>query len=479
MGKKIAFAAAVIVVSCVPLLWPGDAPFISDEPKQLLLAYDLNQIHALADASMRGSVGLPYGPLSTWAYQLILAITATPSLWVLIQALIIVVGIAAGLLLIARATGLWKWFVPMAFGSPYIWFDSRHLVVVAFLLPFSALAVGAYAGYLSSRSSKALLCAFGIALLLPLIHLMALPLSAAMLLHMALFARRQTWQVLASGAVIAGVVVVLHLGYFSLFLSGLGSAHPHAVQEGADYWKGLLFPLLGGRSLSGWGLEYYFGTDWLPRHPAFLLLKSISGLAYLFVFAGMYFAGRMIWENRRQLLFSKHGAKKPVSVDTKTHISLIALAALPPYMALCGLLRLFSNPNYYNGVWIVYVLLAWISIDRITTRRWAAASVAVYGVSCVALVVALAVLVHERGGTRGISYGPTIGNQMEIVRDIGSEDRDDIYCTVENFVHFPSLVALRTISLNGEPGRKQGPLVIEFATDDLKSGFVRTRSVAK
>jgi len=65
------------------------------------------------------------------------------------------------------------------------------------------------------------------------------------------------------------------------------------------------------------------------------------------------------------------------------------------------------------------------------------------------------------------------------VRDIGSEDRDDIYCTVENFVHFPSLVALRTISLNGEPGRKQGPLVIEFATDDLKSGFVRTRSVAK
>jgi hypothetical protein len=102
--------------------------------------------------------------------------------------------------------------------------------------------------------------------------------------------------------------------------------------------------------------------------------------------------------------------------------------------------------------------------------------ISIYGVSCVAIVAVIAVLVHERGGTRDFYYGPTINNQLEIIRDIGFNERSDLSCSVKNFIYAPSLSVLRVICINGKPGRKQGPLIIEFANDDKLSGFVRTRS---
>lgn len=479
MWKKTAFAAAIVIASLISLVFPGDAPFIYDEPSLFLSAYIANLNHSLASTGLAGSIGVKYGPLPTWIYQVILIITNSPASWVLIKALFMISIITGGLFLMARATGLWKWVIPLALTSPYIWYYSRNLWDNVFLLPFSSLAIGSYAYYLSCKSSKALLCAFAMALLMPFIHFMAIPLSVVILMHMGLFTWKQTWKVRTCAVLIVSVILIFHMGYFNYLLFGPDSFRFHTVNKSADYLKGWIFPWLGGRVLSGWGMEYFFGTKYLPHHPAFLVLKSISCMAYLFVFSGMYFAGKMAWKNRKLILL-KFRKTDSADVDAITHISLIGLTALLLNTLLCGISNSFFHPHYYNSLWIIYLFFAWLSIDKIVMRKWGIPVVSIYGMSCMAVVVILVMMVHERGGTRGLHYGPTINNQLEIARDIGSKSRKDLIFTVYNLARIPSVHILRKICLkNDDPGRKQGTLIIEFANDDELSGFVQTRIVTE
>ena len=50
-------------------VWPGDIPFINDEPRFIYKALRANQRAELEGTGLVGSLGIPYGPLPVWMYQ--------------------------------------------------------------------------------------------------------------------------------------------------------------------------------------------------------------------------------------------------------------------------------------------------------------------------------------------------------------------------------------------------------------------------
>jgi len=104
-----------------------------------------------------------------------------------------------------------------------------------------------------------------------------------------------------------------------------------------------------------------------------------------------------------------------------------------------------------------------------------------YGISMATILIIVIALVHERSGTRdGINYyGATIGNQLDIARKMGREDRNFSIGTVEQFIDFPEYCVFQRICLKNDADRINGPVTIEYANDDTRSGLVRVRSAGK
>ena len=67
--------AAVVVAVLVPLIWPGDIPFINDEPQLIANAGRANADRRLAPLGLDGTYGFTDGPVPTWVYQALLSIS--------------------------------------------------------------------------------------------------------------------------------------------------------------------------------------------------------------------------------------------------------------------------------------------------------------------------------------------------------------------------------------------------------------------
>jgi hypothetical protein len=122
-------------------------------------------------------------------------------------------------------------------------------------------------------------------------------------------------------------------------------------------------------------------------------------------------------------------------------------------------------------------LFAWLIIDKAVRKWWGIALVAVQGVALAAVLATLMILVHQRGGTRGTHYGSTIADQFGVVRVLGKEPRRDVTCRIPNLFS-ASLHALGELCLSDDANKIEGPLVIEFASDDPNSGRVTVRKLS-
>ena len=109
---NIAFVAAMLLVCLLPAVWPGDAPWTNDEPHLLAAALDANAAHQPAAMGLFGSYGVPYGPLPTQIYQVLLLVTHNPVWLVAIRGVLTMSLTAAGLLWLARTLRLPRWFIP-------------------------------------------------------------------------------------------------------------------------------------------------------------------------------------------------------------------------------------------------------------------------------------------------------------------------------------------------------------------------------
>src|SRR4051812_27684668 len=96
--------AAILISAClVPLLWPGDIPFINDEPLLISAAVQANAHRLLAPAGLLGTFGFVYGPAPTWVYQLLVSFNHDLVVIAVVHTILIVATTALSLWWLSRS----------------------------------------------------------------------------------------------------------------------------------------------------------------------------------------------------------------------------------------------------------------------------------------------------------------------------------------------------------------------------------------
>ncbi len=458
--KTLTPLVALAAACAVPLLFPGDAPFINDEPRLIANAFLSNQQHRLAHFGLQGTQGYSYGPLPTWVYQALLLLSRDLSIVVFWRALFVTALTAASLVWLARTAKLWPWFSVAIMLSPYLWFYSRALWDNSFCIPVAGLAFAGYVAFVERETAPSFALLIAALWALTFIHLMSLALTVPIALHLALTRRTALWRYKWVGLAISAIAVGAAHSYCSYLLRAphLASGHPSL--------RAALFPLLAPRYFSATGLEYFFGPahlqsvawlGWLAR-----ACSWVSMLSYPLVWGGMALA---VAETLRAIQARR--------LSTRQHAIILALTVLGAQMALNGLTGTEGHPHYYNATWIAFAVFAWLTADWLATR--AMAIFAPYACALAASLLLLVATIRIHGGTRE-NYGPTLANQMEIAAELARyPPSTPLQLNVRNYQLYPHALATLRLLRPVQPVGADRPsrLFVVYASSDPANGRIR------
>ena len=455
----IAVALAVLFA----MLFPADVPWICDEPMLIHNALQANAVESLAPHGLMGTQGVQYGPLPTWFYQAYLSFSHNMVLLVTVRALLFAAVLVAALACVARVARLSKWGICLLLFSPSIWLYSRLIWDNTFCIPLSLVAVAFYALFLNGRrwAAGATILACGGLLL---VHLMSVPLIAAITLHAVCYRRRELFQ--ARWAIVAALAGVGIAGarYWPVLIHGLAGGGQELHFPGRP---AMLFTIDGGQWLSGMGFDYVVGQEWLDGAPAALRLALLlSGVVHLLVLGGAILAGRHIYRVWRGT----------TPADRVFDLAWVCFATLLIQFVYFGVRGAVDQPHYYNASWFAYGFLAWLALDRM--QRYVLGRIA--GVLAIALpaacVVMLAVELHRTHGTRALHYGPTLGDQVAVARVLSQAGPTaQVFCEVPAIVQIPQRILVLQELMGTAPlkvpATGQG-VVIHFRNDNPRDGGV-------
>ena len=454
--------AALLLAALVPLLWPGDVPFIHDEPQLMAKAVAANAEGRLAPLGLLGTFGVTYGPLPVWMYQALLWVTHDLVPVALAHAALMAFVSAGALWSLARTLGLWPGFAAVPLLTPYFWFYARVMWDNTLLLPLATLAYAGYAAFLARDSVRGLGLAAACVFAVPLVHLMGLSLVTPLVLH-ALVARGRALRAHAAGLVALGAAV----GWLAWpYWSSL--AAPRAeTPAAASTWLGWIFPLQGARLLGSGGLDYFVGAETVGGL-VFAAADVIALAPYLLVWSGIGVAVSAVAR-----------AVRAGAWDARAHLAALALAALVMQAVVHGVSGKFEHPHYQNGTWIATVLLAWMAVDALARRTggpaMAAATTLLVLATNATAVATLVVRLHEGRGTRNAVYGPVLAEQQEVARLLAPLAPDSpLDMRVDLWIRFPgTLATLRSLQPAPAGERPRAQIVVDYATRDPRRADVR------
>ncbi len=329
LSDRRGVAVLVLALSAIPLLFPGDAPFINDEPLLISAAFHANTLHRLAERGLTGTLGVSYGPLPVWIYQLFLLLSHNLVVVVLFRAALVTAVTALSLWWLAQTLKLWPWFAGAIMLSPYLWIYSRILWDNSFCIPVSALGFAAYASFLARKSAFSIFLMLLSLWILLCIHLMSLAFILPIALDLILVNRRDLWH---HRWVVTGTTLLATIGGLSYWSYLLKAPRQHYVSGGPASW---FFPLLGPRFLSASGLDYFLGADWLNStgNIAIEVAFLLTLLSFPLTWMGIVVAVRSIATIVRR--------KQPMSV--RDHVGAVALAILLMQILLNGYTGTFGR----------------------------------------------------------------------------------------------------------------------------------------
>jgi hypothetical protein len=453
-------ALAALVATCtIPLIWPGDVPFINDEPLLVINAVRANHAGHLAEQGLLGTFGFTYGPLPTWVYQALTAISHDLVVLATLHGAVMVFATAGAMWWISRSLRLWPWFACVPLLSPYFWFYSRVLWDNPFLIPLGALAIAGYAAYLAWESPRGLRLSVAAMIGILLVHLMGLALVVPLALHMLAIRSRALWRHRISIALIVSAGVAMAWPYWRLL------AVHHAPGETGLSLDGLVFPFFGARLLSAQQLDYFFGARPV-RGTTLTAATAMSSLAYILVWGGIAISGRRII-----------AASRTGDWTARSHIAAILIGALICQSIIDTMTGKVQHPQYYNGTWIVFTLLAWFAVDSLmeerTAFRWAGvATTGVLAASLLVAVASVAVRLHRSGGTREV-YGPTIANQQRVARVLARySPKSRVTAHVSLYELYPHTLAVLRELNPGVDDRPEQDLEVRYASGNVSSGAI-------
>lgn len=451
----------LVIAAGLALLWPGDVPFINDEPQLVANAVAASAGGRLAPMGLQGTFGFAYGPLPTWIYQGLLAVSHDLVVVAALHAALMVAVTGGALWWLGRTLGLWPAFVAVPLLSPYFWFYARAVWDNTFMLPLGALAVAGYAAFLTTRSPTGLRVTLAALVALPLVHLMSLSLVVPVALHLMTVHRRALWA--HKGSVIAVAALAGWMAWpYLQYLAGPHPSSPPAVTV-VDGW---LFPLLGARLLGTRGLSYFFGPEPVTGAP-FTWGTPVSLAAYGLAWFGIGVA-----------IAACIRAARSRDWPPRAHLAGLAVSALALQAIIHGASAKFEHPHYQNGTWIATVLLAWFAVDWLVRRGTVTRALALVAVGALTLVnvgvvCTLAVSLHYSQGTREV-YGPTLANQQQVARALaGYAAGSEIDNRVIQWDRYPhTLATLRALQTTRRLDLPRRRLRLDYVSDDPRSGGI-------
>lgn len=462
VGRVSWFFAAIFTLSIAAIpavLWPGDAPWVWDEPMEFARALQANQKHWLAQDGLSGSFPVPYGALGIQFYQLWLLFTHEPRTLVVLHALTCGIPTAIALLWLARTLRLNPWFAAAILAGPHMWFEARRLWQPSFCVPLSAMAVAAYGSFVLTKSGRSLLIAIACAIAPLFIHLQSFPLSVAILGHLAWRHRTALRQHRVGVAAVLGGFAALQ-GIYMIKACAIILWHViEFIREGhnsntplAMAWAG---PFMAGRLFSG------LDTD----SP---VLRLLSSIVIPLVWLGI---GIAIWK----LVSPRRADSKPagniINAETdlaraKEGLLSVCAAGVIIHLAMCIVSRLAIVHHYFFGVFGMYALLAWLALDSLP-RWWVRVGViAVQGFAAAALTGGMISDVHRDGWPRAMS--PTIDEQAALARKLEGFTDQSAYTEVPVYMERPFVLWYMRQLVASTPVRSRthsGRLFIRYRND--------------
>lgn len=472
--------ALCVLTSALRLLWPGDTQWINDEPLFLAKAAAINAGHGGIGSGLQGNVGLTYGPVAVWIFAALLRVSGDLLHVVMLRTLLWCALTSTALLWLARLSPRLRplsWCLVLL--SPYTWLYSRHLWDNTWLMPLGALSLAAYVAFHQAPARWRFFVA-GVALSLALlIHPMVAPLALVLVGH-ALWMHaawlRAHWK---SVLILALVCLGLAAPWLHFLLQQITAAHPAPpppppplsppVEAPAPWWVPFLFPFLGGCHLSGQGIEYFLEPGWSAELGWVQPLTWLSYAAHGLVWLGLAIALRDLrrgWPARRQQ-------------DTEFQLRLLCVGLFAVQWLMHAILRRHTHPHYFNGAWIGYVYFVAVALSTGAGALWTPRVRAVVGgllsLALVVLTATVAQHIHIRGGNRGIHFGATLQNQIDVARQLARYAPDaPLQIEVRNYLMFPhALPLLRAlVAASGDPRGPTQPLRLRYRDPDERSGWI-------
>ena len=438
--ELVFLALAAAACGTLPLLFPADAPWIRDEPALLMAAWNVVHGAGIPSHGLTGSVGLPYGPAPILIFSAALVVTHNLVLLVFLRALFFSLALGVSVWWLARmCPALSPPVGVLAMLSPYYWYFGRVLWDNSFVIPFSALTLVIYISFCRTQAAwKLWLVALGTVLMFET-HLMCLPLLAALVCHFAwqhgAWARKHAGQCLATAA--AGLAACLpYLLYLTRHVSLTEDSSAAATAASPISRVGAwFFPLLGGKTFSALGLGYFFGEKWQNSGPFPALLWAltvISALSLLAFWIGCVVAARLLLRNHRA------AGDKPIEF----HLWSIVLLTLILQMLMSGVVGTDDHPHYYNATSFCAFTLLWLAYSEVRNRRWRWTWAGLHAASLLAILLVVIARVHQTQGNRSIHYGPTLGTQLEVVRELDFQNSQTVvFAEASNYCLFPEAFA--------------------------------------
>ena len=245
-------------------------------------------------------------------------------------------------------------------------------------------------------------------------------------------------------------------------------------EPAVSFFTPLFFPFLGGVQLSGLGLHYFVGEDFWVGRELLWLPMVFSAVAHGLLWLGLCIAVQRV----------RSAWRAGALIGRDLHLALICVLTFAVQAVLHIVLRRHTHPHYYNGSWIclVYFVALALSSDAPwpwPKRLWRPGLRIAVGLGLalsLSLVTSdLALRLHATSGTRGLHFGATLGNQIEVARSLARYHPDSpLSVEVLNYRLFPhALSLLRPLcGVPSDPAAPRQPLRLRYRSADPRDGGI-------
>jgi hypothetical protein len=456
LGRNLTLGAGLLLALVVYCLFPGNVDWICDQPILIAKALEANRLNRWGELGIAGGNGTFYGPVPNFIYQVLLNITHDLVNIVVIKVVLSFGMILLGLWRISQDLELRKEGIFFALLSPLIYFYTRSLWDNVFLIPISAIYCSAIIGYLTKRRGSDFALAIASGWLLFNIHLMSLIILVPGVIALNLVCLTKDKHRIATFFLIQAVFGLLSIPYLKILLLAK-TLNPY----GRPQWFAILgSPVLGARLFGYLGFFEYFTPNF------FASLTNVARVGVLILFILSSLGPVCFLLGLKRLLSNQNGF--PLAVRW-FFISVLIMTVLTSLK-----MRLKAHPHYMNASWVVYFSIFWKVYSDEVKKRKSQAVFTVYAASlCLFLCVWIA-YIEKNSGDRGLHFGPTLKNQIEIARQLPKlNPSDKLTIVVEHFSDFPQrLTVLANIyGMAAEPS-KQKRLIYSKAAPSAEIGLV-------